>query len=381
MGSLSENDSIYYIPDIQKTVFKFNKTYFGDEYSNINETINKFLLKVNETLLEKLRRSFDIKLVKFSSILSETTMKIVEEVVLFQYYQIETFVNNSSNIIRMKIDEFLEDINNTNIFLVNLNDYIYLKIIGNYKILHTSIQNKFTIIDSNSQIESNSLIDSAKINNMKNDFIQLLDELDNQIQGRDQSNTEQSLQQIFEKLNEKLQKASKIINKGIKYESKVSMPFPILPFFEIDIKFNVSTLLGLNASLDINNDNNFLPLLVFDSYIAAKVDLSVEGGFYIPSKTSPVRIDFIVGMGGTVGDGKAGIKIELSLMENEFDFEVYLILNEYIFQFYLKIEIFIDIPLVVYNDEFYIVNYELKGISTTINDLKKKDMVKFMLTN
>ena len=34
MGSLSENDSIYYIPDIQKTVFKFNKTYFGDEYSN-----------------------------------------------------------------------------------------------------------------------------------------------------------------------------------------------------------------------------------------------------------------------------------------------------------------------------------------------------------
>ena len=86
-------------------------------------------------------------------------------------------------------------------------------------------------------------------------------------------------------------------------------------------------------------------------------------------------------MGGTVGDGKAGIKIELSLMESEFDFEVYLILNEYIFQFYLKIEIFIDIPFVVYKDEFYIVNYELKGISKTINDLKKKDMVKFMLTN
>jgi hypothetical protein len=139
--------------------------------------------------------------------------------------------------------------------------------------------------------------------------------------------------------------------------------------------------MGLIASLYNVNNNNLLPLLVFDSYVEAKVDLSVEGGFYIPSKTSPLRIDFIVGMGGTVGDGKAGIKIELSLMESEFDFEVYLILNEYIFQFYLKIEMFIDIPLVVYNDEFYIVNYELKGISTTINDLKKKDMVKFMLTN
>ena len=112
-----------------------------------------------------------------------------------------------------------------------------------------------------------------------------------------------------------------------------------------------------------------------------KIHLSIEGGFYIPSKTSPVRIDFIVGMGGTVGDGKAGIKIELSLMESEFDFDVYLVLNDYIFQFFLKIEIFVDIPLVSYINEFYIVNYDINGASESIDDPKKKEMVKNMLSN
>jgi hypothetical protein len=75
-----------------------------------------------------------------------------------------------------------------------LNNYSYLKIISNYKILHSSIQNKYAIIDNNEPIESNSLIDNTTIENMKNDFSQLLEELDTKIQERGQSDNDQTLQ-------------------------------------------------------------------------------------------------------------------------------------------------------------------------------------------
>ena len=117
MGALSESDILYYLSDVQNTTLKFNQTYFKSDYYNVNITTNKFLNKINYTYLQKLRLSFDIKLVKFSTILTEDSMELLKDIILAQYYQIEKYVHNNSDIIQTRINEFITGINNTSIFI------------------------------------------------------------------------------------------------------------------------------------------------------------------------------------------------------------------------------------------------------------------------
>ena len=109
MGALSENDVVYYLSNLQNITLKLNKSYFGKEYTNVNLTTNKFLNKINFTYLEKLRLSFDIKLVKFSTILTEKSIQELKNIILKQFYLIEDYVHNSSNLVRFKINYFLSE--------------------------------------------------------------------------------------------------------------------------------------------------------------------------------------------------------------------------------------------------------------------------------
>ena len=96
MGALSENDVLYYLSELQNIILKFNKTYFGKEYYNINITTNKFILKINRTYLEKLYLTFDVKLVKFSTILTKNIIELLKDIILYQFYKIEKFIHISS---------------------------------------------------------------------------------------------------------------------------------------------------------------------------------------------------------------------------------------------------------------------------------------------
>ena len=86
----------------------------------------------------------------------------------------------------MNVDEFIKEINNTNIFIQNLAEYIYIRVLGFYKILHSSIQNKHKLIDSNNRrLEINSLairrIEASTLEIMKKDFSELLESLNSEI--------------------------------------------------------------------------------------------------------------------------------------------------------------------------------------------------------
>ena len=380
MGALSESDVLYYLSDLLNTTLKLNKSFFGREYYNINITTNKYILTTNYTLLNKLRRSFDIKLVKFSTILTEKSMEKLENIILYQYYLIEEFVHNSSDIIRMKINEFINEINNTSIFIENLRDFIYIKAMGYYKILYYSIQNKLKTINNNRRLEIKNSgkrrIFSTEIDSMKNEFSILLKKLNEEITQSIRNYIKERLHEIYKKIDSKLQKLSKKLYKQVNYKGRIGFPFPILPFFEIVLEYKVHAGRGVDMSLKTKNEDDLLPVLSFDAFVEAKVDLYINGGFYIPSSSSPVRISFVVGMGGTVGDGKAGIKLGFSFMERKFDMDLYFVLNVFKFDFYFKIEIYINILFTKYENTFYIVRYGFKGILISFNDPKNQEMGK-----
>ena len=383
MGALSEDDILYYLSNLQKTILSFNKTYFGRDYYNVNITTNKFLQKINFTLLEKLRLSFDIKLVKFSTILTENSMKKLERIILAQFYRIKEFVHNSSDIIQMNINEFINEINDTSTYMEKLSDYVHIKIIGYYKLLHSSIQKRYTMINNNRRLEHNSLemrrIDFTQIDYMKKEFSELLNSIKEELGNQIRHYVAKQLQKVYSKINSELQKLSKKLSRSVSYKEKIGIPFSALPFFEIVISYKVSVGMGIDSYLGTVREDDLLPVLSCDVYVKAKVDLYVDTGFFIPSSSSPVRIEFVVGLGGTVGDGRAGIKLELSFMERTFELDLYFILNIFRFEFYFRIGIYIDIPLVKYKYEFDIVRYGIDGIPIVIRLPFKYNMGKSML--
>jgi hypothetical protein len=307
-------------------------------------------------------------------------MEILKDIILDQYYKIEEYVHNSSDIVQMKINDFISGINNTSIFIENLVKYIYIKVLGYYKILHCSIQNKYKVINDNRRLELNSLekrkMDSNELNIMKNDFSELYNLINSQIKEEIRNYTRDKLHDIYNTIDNKLKKISDKLYKKVTYKGQVGIPFPILPFFEVVFSYYVYAGMGVNIALTTKTEEDLLPVLTFDAFAEARVDLYIDAGFYIPSSSSPVCIKFIVGLGGTVGDGRAGIKLEISFMERTVDFDVYFTLKVFRFSFYFRIGIYIDIKFYKFDYEFDIVRYEFKGFEISYNDPKNQKLDK-----
>ena len=68
-----------------------------------------YLTKINYTYLTKLQFSFDVKLVKFSTILTEKSIKKLKDIILSQFYKIEEYVHQSSDLVQFKINYFLNE--------------------------------------------------------------------------------------------------------------------------------------------------------------------------------------------------------------------------------------------------------------------------------
>ena len=378
MGALSESDVLYHLSDLLNTTYKFNKTYFGREYNDIYLTTSKFLSKVNATFLQKLRLSFDIKLVKFSTILTKDSLQKLTNIILKQYYLIEAFIHNSSNIIQMNVDEFIKEINNTNIFIQNLAEYIYIRVLGFYKILHSSIQNKHKLIDSNKRrLEINSLairrIEASTLEIMKKDFSELLDSLNSEINKQIRLKVAEVLQKVYSNIDSKLKKLSDKFYKSVSFQDHFGIPIPIFPFLELVITYKIFAERGLNIGLTTEHKEDLLPILTCEAFAGAKVQLYADVGLFIPSSDSPVSIQFVVGMGGTVAHGRAGIILEFSFMEAELDLNIYFVLNAFQFEFYVKLGIYIDLLFFHTNYEFYILKYEFGDLRIRINDKKNRE--------
>ena len=372
MGALSEDNILYYLSNLQNSVLNLNKSYFGRDYLNINSTSIKFITKMNFTCLEKLRLSFDLKLVKFSSILTEKSMQELKDIILSQFYLIEKYVHQSSDLVQYKINYFLNEINNTSAFIESLSGYIHNQVLGYYKILYTTIQNKYEDLGNKKQI-----IESEHSHNNHNKTKVTVLEIVSLFQSEIQFNFNWTL--IFSKIKDffnitsKFSFLDKLVNytkKGKAFSKTLSIPFPAFPYFQIVFNFSAYAGLGFGISPNVNW-TNFEVSLVFDVYVEAKVPMQIEAGLYFPPSKSPVQIAMVLGLDGIIGHGRAGIKLEISLRNGETDCDAYFIINALVFQFYFQIKITIDLPLFHFGYSFDIIRVELFGLHLELHSLKK----------
>ena len=147
MRGLSEDDLYKYLNKLLDTINKFKYTYLREEFNNINKTVVHFINKINFTYLEKLKRSFTMKIVKFSTILTEQTLKSLEKIILNQYFQIESYIHESSNLIEIRINEFLNEVNNTSLYIDNLKELINIRVRMQFEMLYQLIQSKYQIVN------------------------------------------------------------------------------------------------------------------------------------------------------------------------------------------------------------------------------------------
>ena len=207
---------------------------------------------------------------------------------------------------------------------------------------------------------------------MKKNFIDLLDILDDTIKNEMVKFVVSEVsKKFFDKMNKYLSKVSKKLSQRFSFEKQISFPFPAMPFFEIVLRLRAYAGYGVNIAFRTQLRETFEPILTFDVYAEAGVGLDIEGGFYLPSSSSPIQINFVVGLGGTIGEGKAGIKLEFSLITNEVAADVYFELYAFKFDFYFRIAIKIDISFFKYHDEFYIVRLTIKGIEIVLHSNPK----------
>ena len=385
MGALSENNVLYYLSELQNTTLKFNKTYFGKEYLNVNISTNKFLTKINYTYLEKLRFSFDIKLVKFSTILTKNSLEKLEQIILSQYIKIEEYIHESSDLLLSKINNFIREINNTSLFIFSLSGYIYNKVLGYYELFYMSIQSKYQIIKDkrirllDSPIGKNVFDYRNKQNTTKFDFLEIVGLFESDISFNINlthvANIISNLFNItgenpfFKKLKELKDKFDKLkLETG--FNQTIYFPFPTFPYLQLRFTLGAYVKIGLSLGLDFKKLNEIH--LTFDIYGEAKVPMTVEGGFYIPSGPSSVVASFVVGLSGVIGHGRAGIKLYIPITSKAFKYDLYFIFNAFVFQFYFKIGIKINIPLFKFNYEFYIIKIEILGFHFELHTLNEE---------
>ena len=381
MGALSENDVVYYLSNLQNTTLKLNKSYFGKEYINVNLTTNKFLNKINFTYLEKLRLSFDIKLVKFSTILTEQSIQELKTIILSQFYLIEEYVHNSSNLVRFKINSFLNEINNTNEAIESLSGYIHNQVLGYYNILYSTIQSKYeTIKDKRLRLldDIGKSVYTKKTNTTKTTFLEIVNILHFEI------NINFDLSHILNKclnlttIGKFMDKLNKYIGKS--FNKTIPIPFTLIPHFEINLNLRASV--GLGFYIGVEPDWRHLDFsLVFDIYAEAKVNLIIEGGFYIPNRKSKMLVALAVGLDGVIGHGRAGVKLSIGMNKGNVDLDVYFIFNALVFQFYFQITVKIEIPLFKFEFLFDISRIEIFGFHIELHSLKKARNDAFQKSN
>ena len=360
MGALSEDDILYYLLQLQDTLLKFNNTYLGTEFNNINKTVSKFLTKINITYLEKLKRSFSMKLVKFSTILTDKSLKNLDNILCKQYYQIEAYIHQSSDLIKNQINNYIISVNNTSLFIELISNIIYNKVMGYYEILYNTIQSKFELVDQK-KLRGLYTYDSHYFETIHGKTVlfimkshKLLEGKINDIGNNKNSSVLMSLiSWLGENLGEVYNAAKKIFEHPIiNYNEPLGiLDFPPFPYLQLRLIPNI--FLGTKLDLDFQFKDTHIGL---DLYAKAEVSLSFEAGIYIPPYgNSVLEMSISTGLRGILGSGKAGIKLYFRFRTRKFVLDLYYELDVLTLSFYVKYRISISLkflkkPFVFEND-------------------------------
>ena len=370
---LSKDDIIPYIEEIINIILDFHKIYLAEDYKHIKTVLSKYLIKINGTCLNNLKRSFSIKLQKFSTLITEEKMEFLKNKIMAQYYQIEPFIHERSGFIQELINNFTIIVNNTIKINQLMSEHISQKIDLYYDLLTDNIQSKYKIIeiqDLNIDSTDNHIIrewdfitDVKELEGQLNKVDKYLFDLEDKavsyakdLFGMDDKNDgEESTIDKFKKAYDFMKSLLDFFDRDFfDYEYTIIIPLPVFPCLNLVI----TNYVKLGSRLEIT------PIL--DDTIGLSIDLSVRGeigtsfdiGIYFPDPSSPVFISVSAGMKGILASGRVGIRLNLFLVAEKYETDLYFIFNAFGFQFYVKFCINIRIWRIKYSYTYYLINYK-----------------------
>ena len=371
MGSITENDIINNLDIIRENLYNFNNTYLNKDYKYIKTNYNKFINNINNSYLIKLKRSLNMVALKFSTILTESSYKNLEDIIFNQYYDIELYINNLSNIIELSKVEILGKLNNSSVLLASIYKKINKKIIGFYTILNELIQKKLKNIKKEEYISYRKLDFSIEFENeigeaefSIGEFMATLEENDD-----DDDDNNPSISLSNEGLTIPLNKKQKTYNISKEFE----FPFSIMPMLSlvIGIKPSISFQIGLELTMEMKDDIS----LNIDAWGKVAVGINLEAQLVFPAVEKHLRklgiptITVAFGMEGQLISIKVGLKLSLIMSQDNFEIDIYSEIQAFSFSFFCKFKFELEIVFlnIDFKFEFYLFKIGFNGISIEIH--------------
>ena len=361
MGAISENDIINSLYILKESLCNFNKSYLSIEYKNIKNSFKRFMKNINDTYLIKLKRSINMVALKFSTILTEKSYKELENRIFEQYYNIELYINNTSNIIELSKIQFTDKLDNSSLLIDSINNITSKNVLKYYNLFNKLIQKKLKNINEDEinkkrNLESNNIFDSA------------IDEAFNAIEDCVEEEESEDPNEEDEK---KIILYDKTKSLTISYE--FTFPFSIIPGIAIVVAIEPKIILEIGILLELENnplENDFA--LSVDGYGKVSVYIRLEVGIEIPTIEGKIddfipipKICLTLGLDGLICSVKAGLKLTLFLYKSEFEIDLYLEVKAFEFSFYCLFRFELEIKFINFHFsfEFYLFNMALGSVS------------------
>ena len=377
MGAISENDIINSLYKLKESLCNFNKSYLSAEYKNIKNSFKRFMNNINDTYLIKLKRSINMVALKFSTILTENSYKELENSIFEQYYNIELYINNASNIIELSKIQFTDKLDNSSLLIDSINNITSKKVLKYYNLFNKLIQKKLKNINEeeinkNRKLEFNIIYNSA------------IDEAFSAIEeGIEEEESEDQNEEDEEDEN-KIILYDKSKDLTISYE--FIFPFSLFPGVSLIIVIEPKIILKIGILLELENNplNNEFSLSL-DGYGKVSVYIKLEIGIEIPAievkeidDLVPIpKIFLTLGLDGLICSVKTGLKLTLFLKKSEFEVDLYLEIKAFEFSFYclFRFELKIKFINFHFSFEFYLFNMAIGSLSF---DIHKKRTYRYL---
>jgi len=372
-GSLSRYDILFYLYKIHNTLLNFNATHLNKEYKSINRTVNGYINKINTTYLGLLKRTFSIVLMKFLTIITEDNVEKLEQQLYKQYYKIELYINKKSIQIRRDIDKFLYNLSSTSNFIEVIDSLNYIRIIGYYDIISSSIQKKLIVPNKKSTRKES---DTISYEEDRFDF------------GYDSGETLDSyldIQKFINKNNNRMGYVSQykitVLNSpsifSLYWPKNWTLPIPIdiplYPHIKANLIFELIVGFGINLLPFDFKEMEFC--VNFNPYVKAEAYTNFEIGVYYPGKNGIFEMSLSVGIKGILGSGEVGLDLKLYLNLN-LKTDLYYKFNALQLSFYMVFRITIDLYIKTVRFDAYIINQILFGLYKEKHKITVKSLLK-----
>ena len=373
------------------------------DYKYIKSNFNRFINNINNSYLTQLKRSLNMVALKFSTILTESSYKNLEDIIFNQYYNIELYINNLSNIIELSKTKLLGKLGNSSGLLASIYNRIDKTIIVFYKVLNEIIQKKIKNINKE-EYNSYRKLDNSNVN-MTDEIEKSNNEIENRIKpidydysynnydneydnefddNDDDDNYDDEVNYEYKNDDDDNDDTDKedddidedddglIIHTKVKYITifpNFLFDFSIIPSLNFIININPIFNYKIGVSYIIEKKDDFS--LNIDVWGEVEVGIKIEAALSFPPLPKNLRkllgiptISVAIGMEGKLISIKVGLKLSLIFNKIKFELDFYTEIKAFTFSFYCLFKFEFTIPFlnIDFGFEFYLFKFEFIGI-------------------